>query len=177
MRLERFPAPHLTVLSTSELSSVRSLFASVDGPLITVQTASYNLGQLDEMMGAVQKAIQTDPLLSASTAMITTREGADHVTVLLKNLSALTSAKGTMSSVPSTVAGVPVTFEAGAVAEATTIRGGVAGSSCTSGFSVTDNTTGTGGMLTAQHCPETQTVSGVALPFVREIASGATSLS
>ena len=79
-----------------------------------------------------------------------------------------------MSSVPSTVAGVPVTFEAGAVAEATTIRGGVAGSSCTSGFSVTDNTTGTGEMLTAQHCPQTQTVSGVALPFVREIASGAT---
>ena len=47
----------------------------------------------------------------------------------------------------------------------TTIRGGVALSTCTAGFTVRNNTTGELGVSTAAHCGNTQYYQGVSLPF------------
>ena len=53
------------------------------------------------------------------------------------------------------------------------IYGGLPISGCTSGFAIINNGIGDKGIVTAGHCPNTQTYSGVNLPFKSQVTAGA----
>jgi hypothetical protein len=89
---------------------------------------------------------------------------AQSASVTLDNQSA-SQARIQAHPVTASAGGVPVSVSVGDIPQpASTIYAGLAGSGCTSGFSV-EHTSGTRGIITAAHCGNSQTISGVSLTF------------
>jgi hypothetical protein len=166
--IENAPAYSVVVLSTDPNAGTtipNSVVGTVLEGLVTVEPAGFSLDELEAAQAASRSlASQVGEIVESEINVQT--NWVELYSLNPKGLQAKLAAAGL--KLPPGVVVFPV--KSLSVPDAD-IYGGLALSTCTSGFSV-QHTNGTRGITTAAHCPNNQNFGGQALTFQAELQSG-----